>query len=84
MYLKNDNLLVRHATTEDVAVLCNWWSDGKIMAHAGFPHGVHTDVDKLMDKIKNENDTSRRLIIEIDSIIGLEKCVMLQKTMFLK
>jgi RimJ/RimL family protein N-acetyltransferase/2'-5' RNA ligase len=36
------------------------------MAHAGFPKGIHTDADKLMEKINNETDTSRRLIIEID------------------
>jgi hypothetical protein len=37
------------------------------MAHAGFPNGIHTDADELMDKIKNETDAARRLIIEIDS-----------------
>lgn len=67
MYLKNDNLVLRHATVDDVQILCDWWSDGKVMAHAGFPNGVHTDANKLMDKIKNETDFSRRLIIEIDS-----------------
>lgn len=67
MYLKKDNLVLRHATVNDVQILCDWWSDGKVMAHAGFPNGVHTDANKLMDKIKNETDFSRRLIIEIDS-----------------
>jgi len=67
MYLENDNLVVRYATTDDAQILCDWWSNGEVMAHAGFPNGVHTDVNELMDKIKNENDTSRRLIIEIDS-----------------
>lgn len=67
MYLKNDNLVLRNATINDVQILCNWWSDGKVMAHAGFPNGVHTDANKLMDKIKNETDFSRTLIIEIDS-----------------
>lgn len=38
------------------------------MAHAGFSNGVHTDFENLMEKIKNETDISRRLIIEIDSI----------------
>lgn len=67
MYLKNDNLVLRHATVDDVQILCDWWSDGKIMAHAGFPNGINTDSNKLMDKIKNETDFSRILIIEIDS-----------------
>jgi len=67
MYIKKDSLIVRHATIDDIQVLCDWWSDGKVMAHAGFPNGIHTDVDELMDKIKNENDSSRWLIVEIDS-----------------
>jgi RimJ/RimL family protein N-acetyltransferase len=72
MYLKNDNLVLRHATVDDVQILCDWWSDGKIMAHAGFPNGINTDANKLMDKIKNETDFSRILIIEIDSNRGGE------------
>ena len=67
MYLKNDNLVLRHTTAEDVQILCDWWSDGKIMAHAGFPNGVHTDFNNLMENIKSETDISRRLIIEIDA-----------------
>lgn len=67
MYLKNDNLVLRHAAAEDVQILCDWWSNGKIMAHAGFPNGIYTDFDNLLEKIKNETDISRRLIIEIDS-----------------
>jgi RimJ/RimL family protein N-acetyltransferase len=67
MYLKNDNLVLRHATVDDVQILCHWWSDGKVMAHAGFPNGIHTDANKLMDKIKNKTDFSRNLIIEIDT-----------------
>lgn len=74
MYLKNDDLVIRHATTDDVQILCNWWSNGKIMAHAGFPNGVHTDADKLSNKIKNETDAARRLIIEINSNRVGEMC----------
>lgn len=65
MYLKNDSLIIRHATIDDVQVLCHWWSDGKVMAHAGFPNGINTDVYELMDKIRNEDNTARSLIIEI-------------------
>lgn len=67
MYLKNDDLVIRHATVEDVQILCQWWSDGNIMAHAGFPNGIQTDADKLMKSINSETDVSRRLIIEIDT-----------------
>lgn len=66
MYLKDGDLVIRHATADDVQILCHWWSDGKVMAHAGFPNGIHTDAEKLMDKIVNETDMARRLIIEIN------------------
>lgn len=67
MYLKNNNLTIRNATPSDVKTLCEWWADGKVMAHAGFPNGVYTDPHKLMDRIKNETDASRILIIEINN-----------------
>lgn len=67
MYLKSDDIVIRHATTDDAKILGDWWSDGKVMAHAGFPNGVKTNINKLMDKIKDETDKSRTLIIEINS-----------------
>lgn len=67
MYLKNDDLTIRNAMISDAQILCDWWSDGKVMAHAGFPNGIHTDLNKLIDNIKNQNDTARTLIIEINS-----------------
>ncbi|MDP4088607.1 MAG: GNAT family protein [Bacillota bacterium] len=67
MYLKDDDLVIRDAATEDVQLLCDWWADGRVMAHAGFPKGVYTDAAKLMDKIRNQSDAERRLIIEIAS-----------------
>lgn len=36
---KIENLAIRITTREDAALLCKWWSDGKVMAHAGFPNG---------------------------------------------
>ena len=67
MLLKEDNLVIRNATVNDVLDLCKWWSDGKIMAHAGFPNGLYTDPKKLAEQIENESDLSRRLIIEIET-----------------
>ena len=40
MQIKKGNLLIRSATPCDAAILCKWWNDGKVMAHAGFPKGV--------------------------------------------
>lgn len=67
MYLENKNLVVRPANRDDAKVLCEWWSDGKIMAHAGFPNGIKTDIDKLIDRLSKQNDNARILIIEIDT-----------------
>ncbi|HFD2030012.1 TPA: GNAT family N-acetyltransferase [Clostridium perfringens] len=67
MYLVNGNLIIREATINDAKCLCNWWSDGAIMEHSGFPNGIHTDINELTNKLKNQNSNSKRLIIEINS-----------------
>lgn len=79
MYLKNSNLVIRPANENDAQILCHWWSDGKIMAHAGFPNGIQTDINELIDKLSKETDKSRRLIIEIDSNIVGEMCYRIDK-----
>ena len=47
MYLKHDNLVIREATKQDAELLVEWWNDGRIMAHAGFPEGLHTTIEKV-------------------------------------
>ena len=47
MELIKENLKIRYATKNDAKILCNWWNDGKIMAHAGFPNGVNTTVEEI-------------------------------------
>jgi RimJ/RimL family protein N-acetyltransferase len=67
MELKQENLSIRYATINDAKVLCKWWNDGKIMAHAGFPNGINTTEEKIRNQIMEETDeTTRRWIIEID------------------
>ena len=67
MEIRNENLLIRHVTINDAKILCKWWNDGKIMAHAGFPNGINTTEDKIRTQILEETDeTTRRWIIEID------------------
>jgi len=71
MYLEKDNLVIRNATIADAQTLCNWWNDGKIMAHAGFPNGIGTTEIVVSDSIKNHTDKNRGLILEIDgSLVG--------------
>jgi RimJ/RimL family protein N-acetyltransferase len=67
MDIRNENLLIRYATVNDANVLCKWWNDGKIMAHAGFPNGINTTKEEIKKQISEEtDDTTRRWIIEID------------------
>jgi RimJ/RimL family protein N-acetyltransferase len=67
MELRQDNLLIRYATKKDAEILCKWWNDGKIMAHAGFPDGINTTIEKIEKQISEETDkTTRRFIIEIN------------------
>ena len=67
MELLSGNLKIRYATKDDAVILCNWWNDGKIMAHAGFPNGLNTTVEEIEELILEEtDDTIRRFIIEIN------------------
>ena len=67
MELRQNDILIRHATIKDAEILCNWWNDGKIMAHAGFPNGLNTNVEEIREQISENSDESMRLfIIEIN------------------
>ncbi|MDT3428655.1 RimJ/RimL family protein N-acetyltransferase [Paenibacillus forsythiae] len=68
MYLKSGNLVIRNANAGDAQALCNWWNDGRIMAHAGFPNGIGTTEQEVLDKLKTDSDRGRRLILEIDHV----------------
>jgi RimJ/RimL family protein N-acetyltransferase len=67
MHLVNNNLVIRTATLDDANILCQWWNDGKVMAHAGFPNGLGTTVDNI-EELLSYDTSSRRFILEIDSI----------------
>ena len=69
MFIMNGNLVIRNATSDDAQILCNWWNDGKVMAHAGFPYGLGTTQQEISLSLVNDNDeVHRRLILEIDAI----------------
>lgn len=67
MYIEDNDLSIRSADLNDVNILCKWWSDGKIMTHAGFPNGINTDKEKLKNRLSIDNPNNRLMIIEIDS-----------------
>ena len=46
MQLQRNGLTIRDALPSDVPQLVRWWNDGGVMAHAGFPLGLGTTVEK--------------------------------------
>jgi RimJ/RimL family protein N-acetyltransferase len=71
---KKENVSIRVVMVDDAPLLCNWWNDGKVMEHAGYPNGLNTNTNKILEQIGNEKDNHRRLIIEIDSNRVGEMC----------
>lgn len=64
MERKYHDISIRGAKKEDAELLCSWWNDGMVMAHAGFPNGLGTTVENVADQIgKESDDTTRRHII---------------------
>jgi RimJ/RimL family protein N-acetyltransferase len=74
MYINKDNLVIRNATIEDAKILCNWWNDGRVMAHAGFPNGIGTTEEEISNKLMKDTDKGRRLILEINGVPIGEMC----------
>lgn len=69
MFINYSNLTIRNATSDDAFNLCKWWNDGKVMAHAGFPNGLGTSEEEIIQQLSGDSDqTHRRLIIEIDGV----------------
>jgi len=66
MDLINGNLRIRSAAASDAQVLCTWWNDGRVMAHAGFPHGLGISERKVIEILAQDNDMNRRLILEFE------------------
>jgi RimJ/RimL family protein N-acetyltransferase len=73
MRCEKDTIVIRSATQADASILASWWSDGKIMAHAGFPNGLTVDVKDLEQRLfKQQNDLHKQvLVIEYnDTLVG--------------
>ncbi|HEX3076889.1 MAG TPA: GNAT family protein [Lachnospiraceae bacterium] len=69
MYYKEDNLTLRNATIEDAKLFFQWWNDGKVMAHAGFPLGLGITMEQIVEDLARDNDsTGELLILEVDGI----------------
>ena len=69
MNLQYRSLTIRTAVPSDAAQLTAWWNDGSVMAHAGFPNGLGTTVEKVIAGLGN----GRLILIENERLIG-EAC----------
>ena len=69
MQMQYKNLTIRDAVAADAAQLTAWWNDGAVMAHAGFPLGLGTTVEKVIAGLGN----GRLVLEENERLIG-EAC----------
>ena len=47
----------------DASTLYNWWNDGNVMNHAGFPNGLNISLESIYDQINNLPLNKRLFII---------------------
>lgn len=66
MKIQYENLTIRQAEAADAKQLVAWWNDGAVMAHAGFPHGLGTTEEKVIEGL----DNGKMVIEEGDRRIG--------------
>lgn len=64
-----NDLTIRQAGMADAKQLATWWNDGAVMAHAGFPNGLGTTEEEVIEGLEN----GRMVIAESDCLIG--ECV---------
>ena len=64
-----NDILIRDALPSDAPILCRWWNDGAVMAHAGFPNGLGTTVEEI-EKQLSTNSRYRHIIVYKGTPIG--------------
>ena len=68
MNISFDDIHIRNAVYKDCQQLADWWNDGTVMAHAGFPNGIGTTPKEVGSHLAQESDDKgRTLIIEYAS-----------------
>ena len=86
MELQHGNILLRDATKADAKQLAEWWNDGAIMAHAGFPNGLGTTEEEVAEDIgtgaliieeagKPIGEANYRIVDDKVAEIGIKICV---------
>ncbi|WP_419002916.1 GNAT family N-acetyltransferase [Anaerotignum lactatifermentans] len=64
--IQYENLTLRQAEAADAKQLAAWWNNGAVMAHAGFPNGLGTTEEEVIEGL----DSGRMIIEESDRLIG--------------
>ena len=64
MKLSYQNYTLHEATLDDVYLLTEWWNDGNIMAHAGFPKGLNIESHEI-EKIILKNSIEKAILFII-------------------
>jgi|GEM_PF-50212 len=64
--VKANDIILRNARVSDIKLLTDWWSDGVVMEHAGFPNGLVINKESLRRKyiVRNVSQKEARLVIE--------------------
>lgn len=86
MELQHGNILLRDATKADAKQLAEWWNDGAVMAHAGFPNGLGTTEEEVAEDIgtgaliieeagKPIGEANYRMVDDKAAEIGIKICV---------
>lgn len=65
--LIHKDITIRKAMIKDAEMLCKWWNDGFVMAHAGFPNGIGTTVQTVQAQLR-QAQARLRLLIEYQNI----------------
>ena len=86
MELQHGNILLRDATKADAKQLAEWWNDGAVMAHAGFPNGLGTTEEEVAEDIgagaliieeagTSIGEANYRIVDDKIAEIGIKICV---------
>ena len=63
MNLYSHEIRIRDAVSADCRQLADWWNDGAVMAHAGFPNGLGTTPEEIGEQLARETDGAGRTLI---------------------
>lgn len=64
--IQYENLIIRQTERADAKQITAWWNDGVVMAHAGFPNGLGTTEEEVIEGLGN----GRMVIEESKRLIG--------------